>query len=217
MNAEQEEAKRNAFEQRLATTELGFSIVVGDELQLRGEYSSDRFAARYPKLHHVAAELLKEGISPKKISKIMVVDIRTINALAVKLEAEGAVTPYKERTVAKLKSIVTLIADDLIDKAKDGKLGTIDLGILIEKIELLDGRATSRQEVITATADDDYTRAVRAARALPAVKVYDAEEIPAKGPTPLLTSEAADRATAEAFIVPKKDKQTVENEQSNEN
>lgn len=210
MNDEQKEAERARLERKLESTELGFTVAVGDELALRGEYSGDRFKERYPRLYNAAVLMLQDGVRPKKIAQILQIDIRTVNALAEKLEAAGAITPYREKTTAKMRAIVGLVLDELQEKALQGKLGTIDLGILIEKIELLDGRATSRHEIIVNGSDDDYARAVRAAR-VPARKVIDAEEIPTKTPAPQLMSGDTSQVNVKALSMPTNCNRTIEN------
>lgn len=130
------------------TTELGFPVDVAELLEQRGVYTADRLKARKPELVNAARRMLGHGITAKMTSEILGVDIRAILEIARQGEADGSITPYKERTLRQLRAVITLALDSLVDRAKVGKVSPIEVCALIDKAELLSGGATSRVEVV---------------------------------------------------------------------
>lgn len=145
-----------------AGTELGFDVDVAELLEERGVYTAERLLARKPELVAAAKRLLGHGITTKMTSEILGIDIRAVLEIARIGEAEGAITPYKERTLRQLRAVITLALDSLVDRAKHGKVSPIEVCALIDKAELLSGGATSRVEVIEDPATVEFRRFLQA-------------------------------------------------------
>lgn len=165
-----EPVDREALELRLASTELGFEVAIAETLEGRGVYDLTRLEARHPLIYRAACKCIQTGVSAGMVADLLGLDIRTVNMVVHRLEAENAITPYKERTVHQLRAVVTLAIDQLIDRARSGALGALDVAILIDKIELLSGGVTSRSEVRVSDEERqsfDYFRRARADLGLP--------------------------------------------------
>lgn len=134
------------LEWKLTQPEFGFNVAIAEKLEERGIYDATRLKARKPEIYKAARKCLMMGVSPGMSAELLSLDIRTVNAVMRELEKEGAITPYKERTVWELRAVVTLAIDSLIERAKAGKLSPLDVAVLIDKIELLSGGVTQRIE-----------------------------------------------------------------------
>lgn len=161
-------------------TELGFLVEVAEQLEQRGIYTGERLEQRKPELARACDKMLQYCVSSKMIAQLLGLDIRTVLARQEILAAAGSITPYKERTVAQLRGIITLGLDGLLEKARDGKIDPISMCALIDKHELLTGGATARVEVIDDRETDEFTNMVRRARGM----VIEAGETSQKGGAP---------------------------------
>jgi hypothetical protein len=130
------------------TTELGFPVDVAEMLEERGIYTAERLRARKPELVAACIKMLGHGIATKMVSEVLGIDIRAVIEIGRQAEAEGAITPYKERTLSQLRAVITLSLDSLVERAKVGKVSPIEVCALIDKVELLSGGVTSRVEVV---------------------------------------------------------------------
>jgi hypothetical protein len=176
------QAVNQAVEERVATTELGFEVEVAAKLEARGIYDLTRLQERKPEIYKAACKCLMMGVSAGTTGDILGLDIRTVNQVMHKLEAEGAITPYKERVAAELRGVISLAIDGLLERAKDGKLSAIDIAVLIDKEQLLSGGATSRVEHTLAPQMEEAAQFLRSLSARAAAgMVIDAEELGQKG------------------------------------
>lgn len=129
--------------------ELGFSVEIAETLEKRGIYTSMRLRARKPEVARAAEGMLGMGVSGKMISELLTLDIRTVNALREELEASGAITPHKERTLKQLRAVITLGLEGLMERAKAGNISPLEWAILVDKHELLSGGVTARVEHVS--------------------------------------------------------------------
>lgn len=144
---------------------LGLETPVMERLEARGIYDASRLMQRKPEIYRAVGKCLGMGVSVGTTADLLCLDIRTVNAVLQRLEADGAIPPYKERTVQALRAVVGLAIDQLMEKAKDGKLGALDVAILIDKIELLSGGVTHRVEQRMSAEEQESLRFFQAARA----------------------------------------------------
>lgn len=134
------------------TTELGFEVETS--VEERGIYTAARLRHRKPEIAAACEKMLQSCVSTKTIASLLGLDIRTVGAMAEELQASGSITPYKERTLAQLRSVITLGLDGLMDRAAAGKIQPIEWCALVDKHELLSGGATARVEIVQVEADD---------------------------------------------------------------
>ncbi len=134
------------------TTELGFEVETS--VEERGIYTAARLRQRKPEISIACEKMLQACVSTKMISSLLCLDIRTVGAMAEELQAAGSITPFKERTLAQLRAVITLGLDGLMDRAAAGKIQPIEWCALVDKHELLSGGATARVEIVQGEADD---------------------------------------------------------------
>lgn len=178
-------AAQNELEQHLASTELGFEVAVAEKLEQRGIYDLTRIAHRKPEIAKACRKCLLAGVSAGTTADLLSLDIRTVNQMRDKLEAEGSVTPYKKNIVQQLRAVITVAIDALLDRAKKGELSAIDIAILIDKAELLNGGVTARIENKVSPEEEETLQFYEDLRArstkLCSGMVIEAEVIPQTG------------------------------------
>ena len=159
--------------------ELGMDVDIAETLHARGHDTAEQIKARKPEVWRAAKAMIGHGITPKKVEELLGLDIRIVLAIQREGEADGSIPPYKQRTVRQLESVITLGLDELLDKAKAGKLTAIELCALADKRELLSGGVTARTEVVEDPAAAEFRRflAANPVRGM----VSGAEEIGEKG------------------------------------
>lgn len=147
-------AAQNELEQHLASTELGFDVIIAEKLADRGIYDASRLKARKPEIYRAVRKCLCMCVSAKTTAELLCLDIRTVNQVKDELVEENAIPPFKTEVVARLRAIITIGLDELMERARKGELSAIDIAVLIDKQELLSGGVTSRSEVIYSTEDE---------------------------------------------------------------
>lgn len=151
-------AAQNELEQHLASTELGFEVAVAEKLEQRGIYDLTRLEQRKPEIFKACRKCLLAGVSSGTTADLLSLDIRTVNMMRERLEAENAITPYKRAVVQQLRAVIMIAIDALLERAKKGELSAIDIAILIDKAELLSGGVTARTEHRTAPEEEETLR-----------------------------------------------------------
>lgn len=148
-----------------------------EESRCRGLYTADRLRARKPELYAAAIKLRMEGLGPKRIGELLTLDPRTV--LAVWAAEPQKAEHERDRMIVRLTNCVSLLLERLEKEAGSVPLHVIGLqiGQLIDKIELLAGRATSREEHVERV--DIYAEwRDYLEKELPAEKVRDVSAIP---------------------------------------
>jgi hypothetical protein len=133
---------------RLATTDLGLEVEVTDTLESRGIIDASRVESQRPDIYRAAVRMLGYGIAVKTCAELLGIHRHTVLAIKDRAAAAGAIDPYKQGTVKRLRAIITLALDEMEHKAADGKISPIELCALIDKAELLSGGVTARTEVL---------------------------------------------------------------------
>ena len=178
-------AAQNELEQHLASTELGFEVVVAEKLEQRGIYDLTRLRQRKPEIAKACRQCILVGVATGTIADLLSLDIRTVNLMRDELEAEGAITPYKKNIVRQLRAVITMAVDSLFDLARAGKLTPLDICMLADKVELLSGGATARVEHRASPEEEEtlefYESLRTRSKALGSGMVIEAEVIPQTG------------------------------------
>lgn len=165
----------------VATTELGFDVVVCERLEQRGLYDLTRIKERKPELVKATVKMLAKGVGVDEVAEMLSLDVRTIAAIRDDAETSGAMPGHKEMSVRRFKSLLGLMFDKIEDKVREGAFTVMDMAIVVDKIELLSGGVTSRTEVTITDDTGDFERLLKQARSK---MVIDAEDVSAKGAPP---------------------------------
>lgn len=123
-------------------------------LNTLGEYSGDRLFSQRPEIYRAVVSMLAEGIGTTTIAKACQVSPNTIYAVrdreGVTIESERKELLKNLRQAAKLSVEKTL---DLLPSLKSAKDAAITAAVMIDKLQLLSGEATSRIERVEVDGD----------------------------------------------------------------
>ncbi len=151
----------NSPDGAMECTDLGLWVEVRDQLEARGRYDASRLQARKPELYRVIARLLASGICSKdEIATLCGVAWETV--AAVEQAAAPDIRDFKRRLSGRLRLAISAAADRLIEQARAGDLDAIAFGILVDKLLLLEGEATSRVEIVEDPAAAAFRQAMAA-------------------------------------------------------
>ncbi len=128
------------------TTELGFSVKLADVQRLRGQYDASRLSE--PVKLAIAGLLALPGVKVDTIAKELGVSWEVV--VAVRESSPEAIREFRDALSKRLESVIGLALPALLDQAREGKLNVFDLSLLIDRVLLLRGEATSRVEHVTA-------------------------------------------------------------------
>lgn len=147
-----------------------------ERLNTLGEYSGDRLFSQRPEVYRAVVSMLAEGIGTTTIAKACQVSPNTIYAVrareGVTIESERKELLKNLRQAAKLSVEKTL---DLLPSLKSAKDAAITAAVMIDKLQLLSGEATSRIERVEVDGDA-IMRMVQAA------EVIDGQIVEITGP-----------------------------------
>lgn len=141
-----------------------------------GEYSGDRLFSQRPEVYRAVVSMLAEGIGTTTIAKACQVSPNTIYAVrnreGITIESERKELLRNLRQAAKLSVEKTL---DLLPSLKSARDAAITAAVMIDKLQLLSGEATSRIERVEVDGDA-IMRMVQAA------EVIDGQIVEITGP-----------------------------------
>jgi hypothetical protein len=113
-------------------------------------FTAARFAAQRPRDYALAVSMLSEGLSMRQVSRALRCSINTVSAVWDRERGGADVETHKSNTVKRLRRLQVLTAERLQEVIEDGDISGRDLvvalGVITDKIELLEGRATARVE-----------------------------------------------------------------------
>jgi hypothetical protein len=112
----------------------------------RPRYTARLFFRRRPQEYQRTVELLAAGLDLREVSRMMRVHHRTVAAVR---EAEGSrIDTYKQRVISNLRSAVEVLSGALSDSVASlpARDQPVAFGILVDKLQLLEGEPTSRTE-----------------------------------------------------------------------
>jgi len=123
------------------------------ETEARGEHTGVRLWTQDPDKYRVIVSLLAEGVGQLRVAALVKSSVHTVRAIkgreCAAIEKERARLASDGRSAAGL--CIEAILERLADNAARDKIPARDLGvlagILIDKAELLAGRATSRVDI----------------------------------------------------------------------
>lgn len=131
-----------------------FQGAAEERLNTLGEYSGDRLFSHRPEVYRAVVSMLAEGIGTTTIAKACQVSPNTIYAVrnreGITIESERKELLRNLRQAAKLSVEKTL---DLLPSLKSAKDAAITAAVMIDKLQLLSGEATSRIERVEVDGD----------------------------------------------------------------
>ncbi len=128
----------------------------------RGRYTAESFQRTDPDRYGLAVDFLAQGYAKSTIAKALKMAWETVDAIE-RREAGLGIREEKKRIADGLMPVIEQAIEGLGAKAAEGKLSALDVGILIDKHQLLRGEATSISET---RGEDPAVAAYRAAMAL---------------------------------------------------
>lgn len=131
-----------------------FQANAEERLNTLGEFSGDRLFDQRPEVYRAVVSMLAEGIGTTTIAKACQVSPNTIYAVrnreGITIESERKELLKNLRQAAKLSVEKTL---DLLPSIKSAKDAAITAAVMIDKLQLLSGEATSRIERVEVDGD----------------------------------------------------------------
>lgn len=112
------------------------------KLSQRGVYDAQTLKREDPERYDLIVKYLKGTISKRLISEA--VDCAYETVVAVFLDQQKDIRAGKRATSLQLDIAIAYGMEGLIEQAKAGKLSSIDVAVLIDKRELLNGGVTER-------------------------------------------------------------------------
>ena|GEM_PF-5003607 len=124
--------------------------LMATRLSQEGNYTAERLKRDRPEVYRAVQLLLAEGQSIRAIKRVCGVHHRTIEAVAA---AESiAIDTDKKEVVRTLRALQAALVESLYEDVLDGKLKPeakpLATAIITDKLELLQGNATSRVETV---------------------------------------------------------------------
>jgi transposase len=111
-------------------------------------FTAARFRARRPRDYALVVSMLSEGLSMRQVSRALRCSINTVSTVWDRERGGADVETHKTNTVKRLRRLQVLTAERLQEVIEDGDISGRDLvvalGVITDKIELLEGRATAR-------------------------------------------------------------------------
>lgn len=121
--------------------ELGMVESAAREMASRGIYTGERLHRDDPVKYGAIVRALAEGWTKESIRKAFGVAWETVDAVAVR-EGES-IRDQKEEIRCSIGKVIRMGLPSLMTKAEEGKLSVLDMGILIDKFQVLNGEASS--------------------------------------------------------------------------
>ncbi len=142
-------------------------------LERSGEFTGDRFFLQRPADYAAVVQLLASRVGVKSIAKMVGCSVNTVRAVR---RREGiSVDTLREKTVAALAEFVADASERLRDEVQELPVAAlaVPLGIATEKLQLLNGGATARVEVLQVAPVDAFAAYIES---LPTAMGSGAEE-----------------------------------------
>lgn len=119
-----------------------------ERLEAKGEFTGERLHARDPDRYRAIVAALAEGIGTRAIARAYKVSPHTVRA--IRAREAGPIATDKKGISDRLRQFARMASDRLVEEIDDIPVDKLPLaaGIIIDKMQLLDGEATS----ITGTA-----------------------------------------------------------------
>lgn len=114
-----------------------------EELERKGEFTGERLHAADPEKYRAIVAALAEGMGLRAISRAYRVSVNSVRA--IKVRETGPIDTEKKEISLRLRQFVAMASDRLVEEVDEIPVDKLPLAtaIVIDKIQLLDGEATS--------------------------------------------------------------------------
>lgn len=155
---------------------FNFEELSAEKLEGVGEFTGERLLARRPDAYRAIVRMSAEGLSISAQARALGVSRNTVCAVR---EREGISIEQEKkdllRDVRRAARLSVERAIELVPGIQSAKDAAIVAAVMVDKMQLLSGEATSRVEKVEVNQD-------RLSEMLAALPVLDAEVLPATGP-----------------------------------
>jgi hypothetical protein len=164
------EAAKSAAPFLFSEQEIGF-----EKLEAAGEFTGERLLARRPEAYRAVVSMAAEGLSISATARALSVSRNTVTAVrereGISIEQEKKELPRDVRRAARLSVERAIELVPSINSAKDA---AIVAAVMVDKMQLLSGEATSRVEKVEVCQD-------KLSEMLASLPVLEAEVVPLTG------------------------------------
>jgi len=169
---QESEAALSAAPFLFSKDELGF-----EKLEATGEFTGERLLARRPEVYRAVVRMAAEGQSISATARALSVSRNTVAAVR---EREGiSIEQEKKELLRDVRRAARLSVEraiELVPSINSAKDAAIVAAVMVDKMQLLSGEATSRVEKVEVNQD-------KLAEMLASLPVLDAEVVPLTGPS----------------------------------
>ena len=147
-----------------------------EKLEATGEFSGERLLARRPEVYRAICRMSAEGLSMSAMARALGVSRNTVAAVQ---EREGiSIEHLKKELLKNVRTAARLSVErvvELVPTINNAKDAAIVAAVMVDKLQLLSGEATSRVEKVEVSQD-------KLSEMLASLPVLEAEMVQVTGP-----------------------------------
>jgi hypothetical protein len=146
-----------------------------EKLESTGEFSGERLLARRPEVYRAICRMSAEGLSMSAMARALGVSRNTVAAVQ---EREGiSIEQHKKELLRNVRTAARLSVErvvELVPTINNAKDAAIVAAVMVDKLQLLSGEATSRVEKVEVSQD-------KLSEMLASLPILEAELLPVTG------------------------------------
>ena len=147
-----------------------------EKLEATGEFSGERLLARRPEVYRAICRMSAEGLSMSAMARALGVSRNTVAAVQ---EREGiSIEQHKKELLRNVRTAARLSVErvvELVPTINNAKDAAIVAAVMVDKLQLLSGEATSRVEKVEVSQD-------KLSEMLASLPLLEAEVVEITGP-----------------------------------
>jgi transcriptional regulator with XRE-family HTH domain len=147
-----------------------------EKLEVTGEFSGERLLARRPEVYRAICRMSAEGLSMSAMARALGVSRNTV--AAVQEREQFPIEQQKKELLKNVRTAARLSVErvvELVPSINNAKDAAIVAAVMVDKLQLLSGEATSRVEKVEVNQD-------KLSEMLASLPVLEAEVLPLTGP-----------------------------------
>jgi transcriptional regulator with XRE-family HTH domain len=147
-----------------------------EKLEVTGEFSGERLLARRPEVYRAICRMSAEGLSMSAMARALGVSRNTV--AAVQEREQFPIEQQKKELLKNVRTAARLSVErvvELVPSINNAKDAAIVAAVMVDKLQLLSGEATSRVEKVEVNQD-------KLSEMLASLPVLEAEVLPVTGP-----------------------------------
>ena len=148
-----------------------------EKLEATGEFSGERLLARRPEVYRAICRMSAEGLSMSAMARALGVSRNTV--AAVQEREQFPIEQHKKELLKNVRTAARLSVErvvELVPSINNAKDAAIVAAVMVDKLQLLSGEATSRVEKVEVNQD-------KLSELLASLPVLEAEVLPVTGPS----------------------------------